>query len=225
MAGLTAKEMEYEAKVVYEALASADAPGYTSRQWSIILTQAQEKVVSEIISDGWDSTETNRRIVAKLISTRTKNSSAIFQHDELFENTYRVTLPTDYMHIVSDTANDKVRVKPVAYDYVLVNLKNPFEKPTSDLFWRVADGTRALIITDGTELSEYRITYIKRPEPIITRELTETTTIEGYTQANDCKLDPIVHRRIVDRAGRLADAYVNNQVGYQLSQIEEQSSK
>ena len=223
MAGLTAKEMEYEAKVVYEALASADAPGYTSRQWSIILTQAQEKVLNEILNEGWDSTETNRRVVSKLLKTTNRTIRNKVDTDLPFANTFKAPLPVDYMHIVTDTANGTVRVKPVSYDYVLVNLKNPFENPTNDLFWRVVDGKNALIITDGTPLSKYRITYIKRPEPIITREL--KTPIEGFTEEKNCDLDPIVHRRIVDRAGRLAEAYVNNQVGYQISTIEEQSSK
>ena len=223
MAGLTAKEMEYEAKVVYEALASADAPGYTTRQWSIILTQAQEKVVAEVISDGWDSTEVNRRIVSRLLNTSNKAEHITKFEGGPFDNTFKVKLPKDYMHIVSDTANGRIRVKPVAYDYVLANLNNPFEKPDMSVFWRVTDGEYALIITDGTRLSKYRITYIKRPTPIITGRL--TNPIEGYVDPKDCELDPIVHRRIVDRAGRLADAYVNNQVGYQLAQIEEQSSK
>jgi hypothetical protein len=219
MAGLTAREMEYEAKIVYEGIASADAPGYTSRQWSVLLTKAQEKIIEAVIEEGWDKNETNRRIISKLLVNWEAETNTIDVYNR-WNNAFKVILPVNYMHIAEDYANDKVRVRPVTYDYVHSNIYNPFENPFKDEFWRLTDATGVIVLTDGSELSKYSLSYIKRPEPIITNTLTEP--IEGNTSYADCKLDPIVHRRIVDRAARLADAYTNNQLGYQLNALESQ---
>jgi len=220
MAGLTAKEMEYEAKIVYEGIASADAPGYTSRQWSVILTQAQEKIVNEVIADGWDKNETNRRIIANLLEERDITSADDIKPYDRWKNSYSVNIPDDYMHIAEDYANDRIRVRPVTYDYVHSNIDNPFENPFKDEFWRLTKSKGVIVITDGNALSSYSTAYIKRPKPIITAPL--TVAIEGKTKVSDCELDPIVHREIVRRAARLADAYTNNQLGYQLNALESQ---
>ena len=226
MAGLTAKEMQYEAKVVYEALASADAPGYTDRQWSILLTQAQEKVIIEITNEGLDKNEVNRRAVSKLLTSFTQNLKDL--PVSFWPNSKLISFPEAYFHMVYDNIDDVIKLKSVSYDYVNANLSNPFENPNKDEFWKVVSSRGIIIITDGiTEASRYKLMYLKRPVPIITKENIE---IEGYsadeiTRQLNCELDPIVHRRIVERAGRLAEAYVNNQAGYQLSRLEEQSTE
>jgi hypothetical protein len=226
MAGLTAREMQYEAKIVYEALASADAPGYTDRQWSILLTQAQEKVVMEIINEGFDKDETNRRIISKLLTRESIDRPAVGFRPYIFNNSIQIELPEDYLHIAYDNVNGDISVKAVSHDFIDANIKNPFEKPYPEEFWRVVAENNVVIVTDGTtEVNKYNMVYIKKPEPIITRVNITIEGIEAETTDGQrhCKLDPIVHRRIVERAGRLAEAYVNNQAGYQLSMIEEKS--
>lgn len=226
MAGLTAKEMQYEAKIVYEALASADAPGYTDRQWSILLTQAQEKVIIEIINEGLDKNESNRRAISKLLTPVTLNLKDL--PTSFWPNSKLISFPEVYFHMVYDNIDDTIKLKSVSYDYVNANLSNPFENPNEKEFWKVVSNEGIIIITDGvTEISKYKLIYLKKPIPIITKENIE---IEGYkvTGAENqisCELDPIIHRRIVERAGRLAEAYVNNQAGYQLSRLEEQSTE
>jgi hypothetical protein len=220
MAGLTAKEMEYEAKVAYEAIASADAPGYTSRQWSILLTQAQEKVVLSIAKDGMDKNEFNRRAISKLISTQTE--AAPFVSVGHIPNSSIIEFEEDYLYILQDTANNAVRVKPISYDYYYTNIDNPFEKPYEKEFWRLTSKEGVIIITNGISLTSYIVTYIKRPKPIITKELTAATAVEGYTAISDCELDHSVHREIVSVAARLAHAYTTNQLGYQIQELESQ---
>lgn len=219
MAGLTAREMQYEAKVMYEALASADAPGYTDRQWSILLTQAQEKLIREIISEGWDKNETNRRIASALMKTSTIDD--FLEFDDI-DDSWKVQFPTDYFHLVKDTL-DNVKISPKSWDFVEANKDNPFEKPYSKEFWRLVHEKGAVIVTDGSSPGKYRLTYIRRPKPIITKDI--TTAIETYTKQMNCELDPVVHRKIVERAAKLAESYIGNQLGYQLKTIEEQSTK
>jgi len=224
MSGLTAKEMEYEAKVEYEALASGAAPGYTSRQWSILLTKAQEKLVRECISQGWDRDETSRRIITKLLHSFEVKKKDIEEFSLYgWDNAYKIELYNDYFHMAGDVANGNVKVKPVEYDSIQANIDNPYRKPYEKEFWRLWFNKYAVIITDGTDLTSYSCICIKKPEPIITANLGEKNkAIEGETEKKDCKLDPIAHRDIVSRAAGLAEAYTNNQLGYELNMAEQQ---
>ena len=44
---MTATDMSYEFNIVYESIASMAAPGYTEREKSVLLTQAQEEIIIE----------------------------------------------------------------------------------------------------------------------------------------------------------------------------------
>lgn len=227
MTGLTAPQMLYEAKIVYEAIASADAPGYTSRQWSVLLTQAQENIIMETRKMGFDFDEFNRRLSHKLLTEKTISIAAeeemgetVILNQPLGSNSYEVPLETDYLHIVKDTANSVVRVRPVSYDFYHTNIDNPFENPTSDEFWRLTGKDSLIIITDGSPLAKYHLIYLRRPKPIIVADLPEDKAIEGHYLQTDCELDHSVHRLIVNEAAKLAHAYTGNQLGYQIQSIE-----
>jgi hypothetical protein len=220
---MTAIEMQYEAKIIYESIASADAPGYTDRQWSIILTQAQEKVVLEICNDGLDKNESNRRVVRNLHKTVEIDGDKIYE-DVLF-GYYHVIFPSDFLHPLKEVANYSARVKAVSYDFVESNKKNPFEKPSKDIFWKLFHSEGATIVTNGQQLLFYTMDYISKPKPIITKDLPTGAAIEGFTDRRDCELDESVHRIIVDRAGKLAFAYTENPQMYQIQSLEENSIK
>ena len=63
---MTATEMMYEAEILYESIASADAPGYNPREWSHLLTAGQEKVIKEIIDKGLDREEKYKKAISPL---------------------------------------------------------------------------------------------------------------------------------------------------------------
>ncbi len=220
MAGLTAPEMQYEAKVIYEAIASSDAPGYTSKQWSVLLTQAQENVVMETLRLGFDFDELRRRVIHSLIEEKTLDSG--FQ-PAFGESAYKVNLEADYLHIIKDTANSTVKVRPVSYDFYHANIENPFESPYKREFWRLTGKDSVIIVTDGSELTSYYIRYLKRPKPIITKDI--SGEIENISEETDCELDHSVHRQIVNEAAKLAHAYTSNQVGYQIQSLEANRSR
>jgi len=211
MAGLTANEMKYEAQLAYEALASADAPGYTDKQWSILLTQAQENLVLSLCRSGMDAEELGRRAISKLI---VEDDGPVIDIYNMIDSAYRVTLEDDYLHILKDTANQEVRVKPVSYDFLHANFENPFEAPTSKEYWRLMGKQSVIIVTDGTELGDYKIIYVRRPKPIIVGSTDSVginlIEIEGYTGPRNCELDHSVHRIIVSEAANLALAYTRN---------------
>jgi len=223
MIGLPAPQMWYEAKVMYEAIASADAPGYTPRQWSLLLTQAQENIVMETLRLGFDFDELRRRVVHSLITTEEIEEEGIEEYK--YPNSYSVELEDNYFHIVKDTANFSVKVKPVSYDFYHANIDNPFESPYEKEYWRLIGKGSVIIVTDGSALENYDITYISRPEPIIVKDLPEQSAIEGKYEINNCKLDHTIHRQIVAEAAKLAHAYTNNQLGYQIQSMESNRSR
>ncbi len=207
MAGLTAEQMQYEAKIAYDALAGDSAPGYTPRQWSILLTQAQERLVLQICASGLDFDELSRRAISKLIEESEFETGDNIEEYPFIASSYRVTLETNFLHIIKDTAN-QVKVKPVSYDFLHANTENPYEKPFDKEYWRLTGKQSVIIVTDGTPLTKYEVIYVKRPVPIITDG---SVTIEEVSGVKDCELDPLVHRQIVDEAARLAHTYVSRQ--------------
>ena len=128
-----------------------------------------------------------------------------------------------------DTAEPKItkiiEVKPITHDYYLKNKKNPYKKPYDELVWRLdfskvkfsstpnggtaenKEHKRHELITDAnTTVTEYRVRYIKKPNPIITAT---GITIEGVTTVSNCELNSITHRAIVDEAVALASGVTN----------------
>ena len=209
MAGLSAQEMKYEAQLAYEALASADAPGYTDKQWSILLTQAQENLVLSLCRSGMDAEELGRRAISKLIEEVT---DPVIESYNIIDSAYRVILEDDYLHILKDTANQEVQVKPVSYDFLHANFENPFEAPSNKEYWRLVGKQSVIIVTNGVNLDSYKIVYVRRPKPIITAagKSTSPLEIEGYPGPRNCELDHSVHRIIVSEAANLALAYTRN---------------
>lgn len=98
-----------------------------------------------------------------------------------------------------------IPVKPVSHDEYTVNIKNPFKKPTTDRVWRLEfykyGDRRHELITDGTyNITAYILRYLKKPVDI-------TPFGDGTTTAqSNCELNEVVHKRIVEKAVRMASA-------------------
>ena len=50
----------------------------------------------------------------------------------------------------------------------------------------------------------YTIRYVKRPTPIILRDLPDGLTVDGVTEETECSLNPILHMDILNKAFELA---------------------
>ena len=86
----------------------------------------------------------------------------------------------------------------------------PLKKQCWRLFQNVSgiDITSEIIPTEGVEVSDYRIRYIRRPRPIILTNLSlehqESLEIDGISSVTECELNPIVHMDILNKAVELA---------------------
>lgn len=230
---MTAQQMEYEFLITYESIASAAAPGYTSREISILLTQAQEDIVKEVCNDGIDKNDFNRNVVKTLkrhISVNLNtlpNSSTPLPGKEYDLNVLVGANKFFYPHTEILMFNSSYRGKIIPMDLdAYTNLNNPFKKPTATKFWRIYKDTKMLFIhPTGLPLSNHfaSITYIAKPTPIITATLLLEEAIEGVTAITNSCLDELVHRDIVYKAAKKAYAAVKDQLGYQIQTNEENS--
>lgn len=235
---MTASEMMYEAEIMYESIASADARGYEPREWSVLLTQAQENILKSICRQGFDKDEINRRKVSKLIE--------FVEIDTGFEAVGNLihswminadNFPSNYYHRISGRVNaeivlnpgtpeedtivvSNVKLTPVDYNFVDANFDNPYRKPYEKEYWLLTGKEGHIILTDGKTPTLYKLEYIKKAPPIIVETLESGEEIEGETAVSDCILDSITHREIVTEAARLAYAYLKDQAGYQIQSNE-----
>ena len=93
---LSASQMLYETKILYESIASSAAPGYTNREWSVILTQAQEELINEMYLDGIEKDDFNKRVMQSLVTNTTRTA---FTASDIFEYSYTVLLPSDILFV------------------------------------------------------------------------------------------------------------------------------
>ena len=49
-------------------------------------------------------------------------------------------------------------------------------------------------------ISNYTLRYISKPEPIILTNLPNNLTINNVGTKNECKLNPVIHRMILEKA-------------------------
>ena len=90
---MTGPKMEYEWKILFESMNSMNAPGYTSEEISVLLTQAEYEMVIEVAQNASDSNDYARMVLGKLLTPY--SNPTIAPSTVLFsENAYRVTLPT-----------------------------------------------------------------------------------------------------------------------------------
>ena len=103
---MTAQEMEYEWKITYEAIASMAAPGYTSREISVFLTQAHEEIAIELAKQWLDNNDYARTALNKLLFNYAYNIPSSLDTTIFPSNAYRVTISniTDYYYPVIEYA-------------------------------------------------------------------------------------------------------------------------
>ena len=215
---MTAKEMRYEFDLLYNNIMSNMAPGLDDYEVSLFLTQAQEQIVSQLyegsnLKFGFESSESNRRILASLICSYSQNVSDPQVLGKFLQ--YFVSLPSDLWVLIeehvnmADTdcckgSNKNVVIVPVKYDEVNRILLNPFRCPNSKRVLRLDANNLEITIISHYIINTYYCTYLKKPHPIIISDLPEGFSIDGYIYAQDCLLNDAIHRLIIKYAVQLA---------------------
>lgn len=231
---MTLNDFKLEFLVLYDKVANFAAPGYLDDEISIFLTKAQERIILSLYSEdgnkykeGFEETEKRRKQLQQLIEP---NVSLSLSSDQTGSEGKAYDLPKDCLLVIKEKAklsgcnccnNEYKRVKPITHDELEANKDNPFKKPSEKLLWRLDIGNRRhdLIPKEGTNITEYTISYIRKPKPIIL----DTSTIDGVTGPQECELQ-MLSRMIIDEAVKIATGITDPQL-YQIKTIEKQLSE
>lgn len=235
---MTATDMQEEFLILYDKITNFDAPGYTAHEISRFLTKGQERVVLDLYNplgnsakEGFEETEARRKELQELV----KSTNCVISASQTGTLTNGVfyDLPSDCLFVVQEEIvmqsadscfnNKKLRVKPITSDYYEMNINNPFKKPSSKRYaWRLDySGRKHELITDSTfTVSTYYVRYLKSLTPIIIG----SDNVDGVSGPQNCQLNTIVHRRIIDEAVKMATGITDPQL-YQIKSIEKQQGE
>lgn len=188
---------------------------------SLFLTQAQEELVKQHFEKyqhpqqvGFDDSTTKQMGYSTLIYTDSIDTSSA--GDKYNDNSTLFNL-SDLEHDFLFIINEKVQCGDTWYTVVPIHYKEydrmmskAYNQPLKRQAWRILHGnTYSEIITrqEAGTISQYRVRYIKKPDPIILIDLSSSPnqpTINGKSEVSDCELHPILHNDILTLAVQLA---------------------
>lgn len=232
---MTNSEFSNEFDVLYNNITSDQAPGLDEYEKSVFLTRGQDDILKSYFDPrtnkpqrGYDGSEI-RQIdfsMVTVVKDYTNFTSAIFDPRP---NNKSVSLENDILMLINeqlivtrDGKTEYLQVIPIMYDEYRRLMSKPYKRPIKFQAWRLLNTSEGinnsdLIIGPNDTLVKYSIRYIKRPRPIILSTLEDNLSIDGQTTAQECELDPILHREILQRAVELAKAAYIGDIQSQLA--------
>lgn len=216
---MTNQEFSNEFDILYNNIASNQAPGLDEYEKSVFLTNAQEELVLELFSgknplgDSFEKTEEVRQYLRDIVKTKelqkVEDTDIIRMSDksQLFRVPEDVWFTT-YESVKFNDPNIKcstldTEVVPVTQDEFSRVNKNPFRGPSNTRVLRLNIQDIVELISNYN-ISSYSIRYVCRLSPIVLEDLPEGLSIKGETKETQCKLNPAIHEAILERAVQLA---------------------
>lgn len=199
--------------ITKDVLGEQNTLAFDEYEKSIFLTKAQEQIVLELYQE-LEQSEENRKYLSNLI--KTGNYVPIGEQDEtLINNTfksYKVEIEDSVLFMIyeqctlsneNNCINNKiVSVVPTIHDDLDKVLKNPFKSPNNRKVIRL-DFDNKIELISKYNISNYKVRYLKKPNPIILVKL-EDLNIDKKQEVSNGETNPILHERIVQRAVQLA---------------------
>ena len=201
--------------IAKESFSEQNNLAFDEYEKSIFLTKAQEQIVLELYQE-LEQSEEVRKYLSNLI--KTNNYVPVGEQDETLINnnfkSYKVEISNDILFMIYEqcTLNDEnncinnkiVSVVPTIHDDLDKVLKNPFKSPNSRKVIRL-DFDNKIELISKYNISNYKVRYLKKPNPIILVSLEDNLSINnGDTKVSNGETNPILHERIVQRAVQLA---------------------
>ena len=209
-----------------------DSLEFNEYEKSVFLTRAQEDIVTSFYNglnytqESFENSEEIRRYLDVLVKTVKTSTLIINSNSTLSVNSVLVALPlnTDVWYIVYESVDledsnlkcnsiQGVPVIPTKHDNLQRILKNPFKRPNERRVLRLDLTGNVVELISKYTISNYTLRYISKPEPIILTNLPNDLTINNVGTKNECKLNPVIHRMILEKAVQfaLASKLGNNQ--------------
>ena len=201
--------------IAKESFSKQNNLAFDEYEKSIFLTKAQEQIVLELYQE-LEQSEEVRKYLSNLI--KTDNYVPVGEQDETLINSnfksYKVEISNDILFMIyeqctlsdeNNCINNKiVSVVPTIHDDLDKVLKNPFKSPNSRKVIRL-DFDNKIELISKYNISNYKVRYLKKPNPIILIALEDNLSINnGDTKVSNGETNPILHERIVQRAVQLA---------------------
>ena len=201
--------------IAKESFSEQNNLAFDEYEKSVFLTKAQEQIVLELYQE-LEQSEEVRKYLSNLI--KTDNYVPVGEQDETLINSnfksYKVEISNDILFMIYEqcTLNDEnncinnkiVSVVPTIHDDLDKVLKNPFKSPNSRKVIRL-DFDNKIELISKYSISNYKVRYLKKPNPIILIALEDNLSINnGDTEVSNGETNPILHERIVQRAVQLA---------------------
>lgn len=201
--------------IAKESFSEQNNLAFDEYEKSIFLTKAQEQIVLELYQE-LEQSEEVRKYLSNLI--KTDNYVPVGEQDETLINnnfkSYKVEISNDILFMIYEqcTLSDEnncidnkiVSVVPTIHDDLDKVLKNPFKSPNSRKVIRL-DFDNKIELISKYNISNYKVRYLKKPNPIILVALEDNLSINnGDTKVSNGETNPILHERIVQRAVQLA---------------------
>ena len=184
---------------------------------SVFLTKAQEEIVEglytgKILGDSFEDTEQLRRYLAHLVKTvvlpcrpaptrlSDKSVFAVLPDDLWFITYESVTLNGDTPCV----DGKEIQVIPTTQDEYHRIKGNPFRGPNSRRVLRLDVNESMVELISKQDIRSYLVRYLSRPTPIILLDLPDGLSINNIKTETECKLNPGIHRMILEVAVNLA---------------------
>lgn len=232
---MTTTEFSEQFDILYNQIASNEAPPLDLFEKSSYLTKAQLQIVNNYFNPdsnlkrrGFEGSEKRRRDLNELVKPWSTTLS-ISSTNGIDSNSQFFILPSDLFLIVQERVkvassdscvnNKYLTVVPKTHDEYNNQIDNPFRNPNDKEVWRIDlysqnGNNKNVELISPYLITEYKCRYVMYPQPIVLTDLlvaypTETLSIDGVSTEQTCKLSKSIHHEILDRAVELALADYN----------------
>ena len=230
---MTLQEFNTNFDLLYNNIASNQAPGLDEYEKSVFLTNAQLELVKNYFNpkgnkyqEGFDQSPKRQLDFSTITDLKVYNITDALPNVVKF-NEDSIVFPYDdnFLFIIQELAtvidsvtgaNKNVNIRSITNVEYMMAMNKPYKYPFKHEGWRIIhttdDRKLELLLSYGDRLRSYKIRYIKRPTPIILTDLSSLgLTIDGISTPTDCILDDAMHAEIVQRAVELAKMSYDSQ--------------
>lgn len=210
---MTLPEFNSEFDILYNNIMSNAAPGLSIYEKSVLLTKAQTEIIKAYFSPsgnpdklGFDMSEIRQSDFSGLIKVDSPAKVPLVIN-KLDSRSTCYKKPTDALIILNEsvTYDDKVyQVTPIHYLEYHRLMSKPFKYPKKNEVWKLESNDGVIELLGNAPIEDYKVRYVKIPNPIILGDISEYGTIGNKSTSLDLECPESIHQEILNRAVILA---------------------
>ena len=228
---MTNQEFSDQFDVLYNNITSNQAPGLNEYEKSVFLTKAQNEILKDYFNpkgnkygEGFDDNPKRQVDFSTLVKAAAPTVTDPVGYTKFDSRSVLYAMPSDIFIVLNETGiltytvgedikTRLISIIPISFIEYSRLMSKPYKQPLKNQGWRLFQNTSGtdyiseVIVKYNTTLSEYKLRYIRRPNPIILVDLSDEysgVSIDGESDYAECELDPILHPEILQRAVELA---------------------